>query len=84
MRGVPSDLLPVGSPRQRLRPLQEVFAGSVLRSRLPRRTDQPPVYGNDDMGIDHDKTKSSRQYLDHNIDDHDNDDMEIDHDKKKL
>ena len=42
-RGVPSDLLPDGSPRQRLRPLQEVFAVSVLRSRLPRRTASPPV-----------------------------------------
>ena len=93
IRGVPSDLLPVGSPRQRLHPLQEVVAGSVLRSRLPRRTSSPPVCDNDDMGIwglilkddlviDHDKDNCD--YLDHDIDAHNKDDLAvilIDHDK---
>ena len=83
IRGVPSDLLPVGSPRQRLRPLQEVFAGSVLRSRLPRRRGLPPVCAMVKTTVIWRliMTRRNCDYLDHNIDDHDKDDVVIYHDK---
>ena len=85
-RGVPSDLLPVGSPRQRLRPFQEVFAGSVPRSRLPRRTSLPPVCAlvMTTMVWGLIMTRRNCDYLDHNIDDHDKDDVVVDHDKDNF